>query len=193
MAEGARASQASLTSSAADAAMDRYASGDASAFAELYDLLAGRLYAFLLRRTRDASRAEDLVQQTFLQMHCAREMYTTGGQVLPWAFCIARRLSVDAHRKAGREVHDAGEDDREAPESCPESALREKQAAVLFQKALEALPEPQRLAFELTKYDGLTHAEVADVLGTTVMAVKLRVHRTYEVLREASQSRGQAL
>lgn len=187
--------QGERTSRAANAAMDRYASGDPRAFEELYDLLADRLYSFLVRRTRDAALAEDLVQQTFLQMHCARELYVTGGEVLPWAFCIARRLSVDAHRKSGREVPlaEGGDDDRAAPCSCPEDALRGKEVAYLCAKALESVPEAQRLAFELTRYDGLTHAEAADVLGTTVMAIKLRVHRTYEVLRAASRGEESAL
>src|SRR5438067_2388234 len=89
--------------SAANVAMDRYASGDDTAFGLVYDALAPRLYPFLLRKTRDPSRAEDLVQQTFLQMHCARETYVTGADVLPWAFAIARRLAIDAFRKGDRE------------------------------------------------------------------------------------------
>ena len=65
---------------AASAAMDRYARGEDAAFGELYDLLAPKLLGFLYRQTRDRARAEDLVQQTFLQMHCARETYTTRAQ-----------------------------------------------------------------------------------------------------------------
>src|SRR5271155_3933630 len=88
---------------AASAAMDRYACGEDAAFSELYDLLAPRLSAFLLRRTRDASHPEDLLQQTFLQMHHARRHFGTGADVAPWAYAIARRLFIDALRKRGRE------------------------------------------------------------------------------------------
>src|ERR1051325_9150123 len=83
----------------ADAAMDRYASGDGEGFSVLYDLLPPRLYGFLLRQTRDPSRAEDLVQQTMLQIHCARGRFIRGAPVTPWAFAIARRLLIDAARR----------------------------------------------------------------------------------------------
>src|SRR5688572_22381680 len=63
---------------AADAAMERYANGDEAAFGELYDALVPRLYAFVLRKMRDPVRAEDLVQQTMLQVHCARGRFVPG-------------------------------------------------------------------------------------------------------------------
>jgi RNA polymerase sigma-70 factor (ECF subfamily) len=173
----------------ANAAMDRYASGEAEAFAEVYDALADRLYRFLARRTGDSALAEDLLQQTFLHMHCARETYVTGGEVVPWAFCIARRLSVDTYRRSGREILGDLGDDYVDSSDTPEEALSEKQTALGFHRALSELPEPQRVAFELTKYDGLSHAEAAHVLGTTVTAVKLRVHRAYELLRASQEAR----
>lgn len=80
--------------------MDRYASGEDDALSDLYDLLAPRLASFLLRRTRDAERAEDLVQQTFLQMHRARRHFPPGAAVTPWAFAIALRLLTDVRRGA---------------------------------------------------------------------------------------------
>src|SRR5258708_12316377 len=84
--------------------MDRYANGDDGAFGDLYDLLAPRLYGYLVRQTRNTARAEDLVQQTFLQMHCARGRFVPGADVVPWAFAIARRLLIDGVRRSGREV-----------------------------------------------------------------------------------------
>ncbi len=171
---------------AVSAAMDRYANGDDSAFGELYDRLAPRLLGFLFRQTGDRTRAEDLVQQTFLQMHCARETYATGADVLPWAFAIARRLAIDAYRRGKREVLDGDLD--LAPlvsDLLPEDALRSKRAAERVQETLESLPDGQRIAFELIKLDGLSVAQAAEALGTTVTAVKLRAHRTYEALRGA--------
>jgi len=168
--------------------MDRYANGDDGAFAELYDLIAPKLLAFLNRYTGQRARAEDLVQQTFLQMHCARDTYVTGADVLPWAFAIARRLAIDSYRKNKREVLDDSLDDAALAAVgglAPDDALRSKQAAHILQETIEALPESQRAAFELIKYDGLSVAQAAEVLGTTVMAVKLRAHRTYEALRGA--------
>lgn len=175
-----------MATSPANLAMDRYATGDDAAFAEVYDWLAPKLLGFLFRQTRDRARAEDLVQQTFLQMHCARATYMTGADVLPWAFAIARRLSIDAHRRGKREVRDDDRQDEALAEGdAPDEVLRGKQAAEIIQQTLDALPEAQRIAFELVKLDGLTLAETAEALGTTVMAVKLRAHRAYEALRGA--------
>jgi RNA polymerase sigma-70 factor (ECF subfamily) len=166
--------------------MDRYARGEDAAFGELYDVLAPKLLGFLYRQTRDRQRAEDLVQQTFLQMHCARETYVTGADVVPWAFAIARRLAIDAYRRGKREVLDADLDLTHMIDDVgPDDALRSKQAAEVLQQTLDSLPETQRVAFELIKRDGLSVAQAAETLGTTVTAVKLRAHRTYEALRSA--------
>ena len=84
---------------ALSAAMDRHAEGDAAAFGEVYDLLSPRLLAYFTRHLRDRARAEDLVQQTLLNMHRARANFTRGADVLPWAFAIARRLLIDTQRR----------------------------------------------------------------------------------------------
>ena len=91
--------------------MDRYAGGEDAAFGDLYDLLAPRLYGYLLRQTRNSARAEDVLQQTFLQMHCARGRFIPGADVVPWAFAIARRLMIDGMRRGKREVLSSHEEE----------------------------------------------------------------------------------
>src|SRR4051812_10555208 len=93
--EGERNHKAEPASAALDAAMDRYAGGDDAAFEIVYDGLAPRLQSFLLRYTNDRARAEDVVQQTMLQIHRARGRFLIGSQVVPWAFANARRLLID--------------------------------------------------------------------------------------------------
>jgi RNA polymerase sigma-70 factor (ECF subfamily) len=169
-----------------DAAMDRYAAGDDTAFGELYDLLAPRLYGYLLRQTREPDHAEDLVQQTLLHIHRARGSFISGAEVMPWAFAIARRLLIDGIRRARREVRLAHDETGESAvdSAAPADALVEAQElASRIQRELARLPETQRVAFELIKQEGLSFAEAAQVLGTTVAAVKLRAHRAYEALR----------
>jgi RNA polymerase sigma-70 factor (ECF subfamily) len=173
---------------AASAAMDRYACGQDTAFSELYDLLAPRLSAFLGRRTRDRALAEDLVQQTFLQMHTARSHFCSGADVTPWAFAIARRLLIDTIRKEGREcfTEDQGlsqTEERSPPNAAPDALVARQRFVRRLDQELARLPEPHRTAFELVQCDGLSMAETAQVLGTTVAAVKLRAFRTYEALR----------
>lgn len=173
--------------SAADTAMERYANGDDAAFGELYDLLAPRLYGFLLRRTRRTCVAEDLVQQTMLQIHRARGRFHPGAAVLPWAIAIARRLLLDGVRAEGRRPSIAPTEevpDVAAGTGGPDEELAARRLAERLDERLRALPEAQRVAFELLQQDGLTLAEAAEVLGTTVTAVKLRAHRAYCALRD---------
>ncbi len=173
-----------------DAVMDRYAAGDDSAFDALYDGLAPRLLAFLTRNTRDRARAEDVVQQTMLRIHAARGRFEPGAHVLPWAFAIARRLLIDQHRRGAREVLATTDDDATlqlltALDARADDVAIAKQTASRLAAELERLPENQRVAFGLIKQEGLSVAEAAEVLGTTVAAVKLRAHRAYEALRAA--------
>jgi RNA polymerase sigma-70 factor (ECF subfamily) len=165
--------------------MERYAAGDAEAFAELYDLLAPRLYGYLVRQTRDDARAEDLLQQTLFRMHRARGRFIRGAKVTPWAFAIARRLMIDSLRRRKYEVL-VGPDDPNPPvatDAAADDLVQAKELADRIQRELARLPETQRAAFELVKQEGLSMAEAAAVLGTTVAAVKLRAHRAYLALR----------
>src|SRR3954462_4672798 len=87
----------------ANDAMDRYADGDASAFPILYDAIAPRIEGLVRRRTRDASRIDDIVQQTFERIHRARGTFIRGSDVLSWAVKIARNLSLDFGTQGWRE------------------------------------------------------------------------------------------
>jgi len=184
----------SASDQAIDRAMERYASGNEAAFAELYDLIAPRLYGYLLRKTRNQTAAEDLLQQTMLRIHCARGRFIRGAQVMPWAISIARRLVIDGVRRAKFECPVESDEHLEqqwaleAIDCLADEALHSKEVAQMVSQVLARLPETQRTAFELVKHDGLSHAEAAQVLGTTVTAIKLRAHRTYDVLRAALKS-----
>lgn len=181
-----RAGGAGDADHAASEAMERYAAGDDAAFAELYDLVAPRLFAYLLRRTRDADAAQDLAQQTLLLVHRARASYLRGAQVMPWLLAIARRLVIDWARKANRDpLSDAAGDLFELPSRAAgaEELVSTQQLASSLESALAALPEPQRRAFELVKQRGLSLSETAAALKITVGAVKLRIHRAHQALR----------
>ncbi len=173
----------------ANAAMDRYADGDDGAFDELYDLLVPRLLPYAVRRTRDVGRAEDLVQQVFLQMHLARDSFRRGSDVLSWAFAITTRLAIDAYRRRRPEVladdpHDLAAFEPSL-ELLPEEVAATKELAQVVERALAAMPEGQREAYELVREQGFSPAEAAQILGATQNAVNLRVHRAYDALRAA--------
>jgi RNA polymerase sigma-70 factor (ECF subfamily) len=176
-----------------DEAMGRYAQGEAAAFDVVYDEVAPRLERFLRRHLRDKAAIEDLIQQTFLQMHRARGSFIIGAEVLPWAFAIARRAMIDSGRKTKSRREECLEmdgDELTARMPAPavaegEEMLHAKEASSRLEAAFGRLSEPQRSAFELVNTEGLSHAEAATILGTTVTGIKLRVHRAYLALRAA--------
>ncbi len=170
----------------ADAAMDRYARGDDHAFGEVYDAVAPRLHAFLLRQTRSRPLADDLLQQTLLLMHRHRGTYVVGLPVMPWAFAIARRLYIDEFRKRRTDAlwsaRSVADDDRVLSIFADEE-MASREMAERVRAVLAKLPETQRVAFDLLRVEGLSHDQAAQVLGTTVSAVKLRAFRAYSAIR----------
>jgi RNA polymerase sigma-70 factor (ECF subfamily) len=180
--------------------MARYQDGDASAFRELYALVAPRLLGYLMKMAREKAVADDLLQQTFLKVHRARAAYVRGADPLPWIYSIAHRTFIDESRKVKRAVVRVADD--EVPEVSAgldgESAERRDEPRVdpeLAKAALDALaqlPEQQREAVVLTKLDGKTVAEAAEIAGTTVGAMKVRAHRGYEALRKLLGKRTEA-
>jgi RNA polymerase sigma-70 factor, ECF subfamily len=172
--------------------MQRYCDGEPGAFRELYALVAPRLLGYLLKMARERALADDLLQQTFLKVHGARRAYVRGADPLPWIYAIAHRTFIDETRKQKRAVVRVGEAE-ELPEVAAaltgESADRrdevrgDPEMVAAAMTALAALPAQQREAVVLTKLDGKTVAEAAEIAGTTVGAMKVRAHRGYEALR----------
>lgn len=172
--------------------MQRYCDGEAGAFRELYALVAPRLLGYLLKMARERALADDLLQQTFLKVHRARGSYVRGADPLPWIYAIAHRTFIDEARKSKRAVVKVGGDD-ELPEVAAgltgESEDRrdegrgDPELVTATLDALAALPAQQREAVVLTKLDGKSVAEAAEIAGTTVGAMKVRAHRGYEALR----------
>lgn len=178
--------------SRADCAMERYACGDEAAFVDLYDELAPRLHRFALRWTRSRSAAEDTVQQTFLQIHAARHRFVRGGAVMPWAYAITRRLLIDLGRRGVREelrALDVRDPEEPTTVLSPEDALHRRRVEAEAQRDLALLPSTWREAFELVKFEGLSVAETAEVLGITRGMVKIRTYRATAALRKAMARR----
>lgn len=173
--------------------MARYCDGDASAFRELYALVAPRLLGYLVKMARHRAVAEDLLQQTFMKVHRARQVYVRGADPVPWIYAIAHRTFLDEARKQKRAVVRVGEGD-ELPEQQADlqGELAERrdepradpELVTATLDALASLPQQQREAVVLTKLDGKSVAEAAEIAGTTVGAMKVRAHRGYEALRK---------
>lgn len=164
--------------------MSAYTAGDARAFETLFARLAPRVHGFFLRSFRDEGVADDLMQVTFMKVHRARAQFRPELKLLPWLFAVAARVRLDELRRRLRLPEDAGE---EAIALADEQAVRDPPPDAdvkdVVRAALAALPESQRAVIHLHRYEGMTFAEIAKVLGTTPGAVKLRAFRGYETLR----------
>jgi RNA polymerase sigma-70 factor, ECF subfamily len=173
-----------------DRAMSRYAAGDDSAFGEVWAELSPRLVAFIGRMCGSEPLTQDLLQETFLRMHRARGAFAKGSPVMPWAYAIARNCFVSHARskkfKCARESLSISEDDLPAAlDASAEEATSARQGAEVVERALHGMSPINRQAFVLTRFEGMSMAAAAELEGTTEAAMKVRVFRAYEVLREA--------
>ncbi len=172
--------------------MAEYAAGDGQAFERLFARVAPRVHRFFLRTFGETALADDLLQVTFLKVHKARRQYRPQLPLLPWLFAVAARVRLDELRRRRRLAEDAGEDDlARAEEAGAEEGARAQaaeaaraEAAEAVRAAIDRLPQSQRVVLHLHRYEGLPLAQVAQVLGTTEGAVKLRAFRAYEKLRQ---------
>jgi RNA polymerase sigma-70 factor (ECF subfamily) len=180
---------------AANDAMDRYASGDDLAFEAVYDAVAPRVLALAFRSLGDRTLAEDVVQQTLLNIHRARGAFVPGSPLMPWAYAIARRLIVDAVRRRRRELRLVEREglpgrQRRNP-TMPNEALMAYETAGSLRATFAALPGSQQAVLHL-RGEGLPLSTMASTLGTTVTAVKLRLHRAMSSLKRSLASSGRS-
>jgi RNA polymerase sigma factor (sigma-70 family) len=164
-------------------AMIRVASDAPEAFGELYRLLAPSLSRYLLRLTRNEERASDLLQVTFVKLYRCRARYRHDAPVQPWARAIARRTFIDDVRSR-RARPDQLSTTGDLPEASSPAHESLDAPEYTVRVALDDLPELYRQAITLTKMTGLSVEEAAVELQTTPLAVRLRVHRGYTMLRE---------
>jgi RNA polymerase sigma factor (sigma-70 family) len=163
-----------------DAALLAAARTDAGAFRELYDRYAERVLGYHVRRTRDEDAAHDLTAETFAQAWLVRARFRDdcGGTAGPWLFGIARNVLLMSVRRRRLEAAARARLGLPVTEIPAEETWLEG-----LDEALDELPESQREAIRLRVVDDLTYDDVADRLGTTPAAARVRVHRGLSALR----------
>jgi RNA polymerase sigma-70 factor (ECF subfamily) len=165
---------------------------------EAFDVLVGKYRApvihFLYRLVHRREPAEDLAQEVFLRVYRARKSYRPTAKFSTWLFRIATNVALNALRD-GRMRHeremsiDADAGVMPLAERLPdamataEQALVERERRAAIRRAVDALPEKQRLAVLLHKYQEMDYAEIAEVLEISESALKSLLFRAYETLR----------
>ena len=165
--------------------MVQYLSGHIEAFDGLYAALAGRLRGYLLLQCRDAAVADDLLQDTFMQMHRSRRTYEPGRPVTPWVFAIARHVYLMKRRSTGRRTRF---EERLAADTLSGDVAHDDLRAIVdtdqVRRALADVPADQREALLLHHVEGWSFAEIAARLGIRVNAAKTRAFRGMKKMRE---------
>ncbi len=133
--------------------------------------------------------AEDLTQEVFLEVYRSLDKFRGDAKFSTWIYRIAVTKSIDFLRKQKRKKRFAdakrvfGMENEHLPEipaseeSLPDKLLLEKERQDILKKAVASLPENQRVAIILNKYEGLKQKEIAEIMGTTLPAVESLIHR----------------
>ena len=182
---------------ASDAAvMLRVAAGDDSGFNYLVEKYHRSMVNFLYRMVHNQSVAEELAQEVFLRVYRSRESYRAEAKFTTWLYRIATNLAVN-HARDTRHERNAQSVYLDAPDeetgTTPEVAddrpsveqrLLKDERMAMIRKHVMALPERQRMAVLMHKYQGLDYKQIGEVLKLSESATKSLLFRAYQTLRE---------
>jgi RNA polymerase sigma-70 factor, ECF subfamily len=151
---------------------------------------------FLYRMVRDSAAAEDLAQEVFLRVYRARQEYAPSAKFTTWMFRIATNLALNALRDNRYrqleisidqpvQTNESEQPALEVADSTPtaEQQLVARTRTEMIRSAINVLPEKQRAAVLLHKYQELDYSEIAKILGCSESALKSLLFRAYETLR----------
>jgi RNA polymerase sigma-70 factor (ECF subfamily) len=159
--------------------------GDVSLISVLFDRHHRKLFRYCWRMTGETQLSEDLVQEVFLKILRHRETFGAGSSFTTWMYAIARNAHNDAWRKRRRET--ALEAGNHLAASNGE-VLEQRQETAMLQRALMQLPDDKREVLVMSRFLGMSHAEIARVLGCDEGASRARLHRALNTLRQIYQA-----
>lgn len=162
-----------------EALLPRIAAGDQEALAELYHQTDRAVYGFILSIIQNRQDAQDLLQDTYLQIYRSAGTYRPQGKPLAWILTIARNLALMRIR-AARELPTAAE---ELPEPPPSPGNQAAEDRIMLQAALQLLGEEERQIVLLHATAGLRHREIASLLELPLSTVLSRYSRALGKLR----------
>ncbi len=156
---------------------------DATGFAEVYDAHVQKIYAFVYYRVQHREIAEDLTSTTFLKALDAYASFA-GGNVRAWLYRIARNTVTDHYRTHRPPVDlETAQDVQSASNPAHDAETRMQLEQVRTE--LNKLPEDQHDIVLMRVWDGLTHAEIAEVLGKSEASVKMQFSRSVRQLQSS--------
>ncbi len=168
---------------------------DVRAFEQLYDRHARIVYGLVLRILQQASTAEEVVQDIFLQLWRNAEQYQSArGHFVPWLLTLARNRALDTLRLKSERQRRREDQTEELPSIAQmpeyEKVLDEKRRAEVVRSLLGSLTAQQKKAIEMAYFEGLSHSEIAaalrEPLGTVKSWIRNGLLRLKEGLRAAS-------
>jgi RNA polymerase sigma-70 factor (ECF subfamily) len=178
----------------------RACGGEEAAFAVLVRRYERELFGYLRRYLGDATLADDVFQNTFLQLYLKRDQYEPGRPVRPWLYTIATHQAIDSLRRAGRHPtvsleQQTGEESDGEPHRLmglledvgpsPVDRVSTDEAREVVRQSVEALPDFLRQVVILAYFQGLPYRDVAEALGIPVGTVKSRLHTALQRLHDA--------
>lgn len=161
--------------------------GDFSPASEIYDRYSSRIYNFSYRFLKNSEAAEDATQEVFVKMLKHANQFHGDAKLSTWLFSITANWCRDYLRKADNKAKEAEDVLVTLPapsELSPERVLEQRENEKRIQKALSVLTPEQREAILLSRYQGLSYAEIAQISGCSEGAVKTRVFRAMETLKK---------
>ncbi len=172
--------------------MLRVKDGDGTSFAVLLEKHRASVIHFLYRMVQDGPVSEELAQEVFLRVYRSRETYEPTAKFTTWLFRIATHLALnwlrDEKNERAQERLDETVDDapvREVPDRAPsvEHRMVHQVKVDEVRRAVAALPDKQRAAVLMHKYQEMEYSQIAKVLSCSESAVKSLLFRAYETLR----------
>lgn len=172
------------------ALMLRAKTGDEEAFRGLVEATEDRVYGTIVKMLGGLEGAEDIAQQVYVRMWKARERYEPSAKLSTWMHSIAYRLVLNERRARSRRGAVFAEPQPDSPardpvvNESPSAQAGASELARAIEQALAELPEDQRTAVVLRRYEEMPYEDIARVLETTVPAVKSLLFRARGALRE---------
>ena len=161
------------------------AEGDRAAFASIVERWQARLINFFYRSTSNRSDAEDLAQETFVELYRSAGRYEPRGTFKAFIFTLARRRLIDGYRKQARRPLDLLDPTDFVMQQQADPTNHSAEILEAFHRALSMLPENQRNAILMLHQQGLSYDEIAAALDCSLSSVKTWIHRARTHLREA--------